>query len=344
MIPVFRAFLARGLPQRIGGLPGALPLCAAVIAASLAPAPAARAMTVAALLPAAAERADARTEAFATYALPIGPWEDGSMLTRRAEGRVALSAWRMPDPGTGTLGLFSPLRDALAGEGWRILYECETQSCGGFDFRYSTQVLPEPAMHVDLGDFRFLSARRGEAGAEEVLSLLVSRSAGSGLGYVQAIEVAPAAEAGAEIGAEVGPAQSTTSTKSQESGGIADFAASLEQGSLVLEGLSFASGSTTLESQGGELLQDLAAYLLAHPGRQVALVGHTDVSGNLEANVNLSKRRAEAVRARLIEAYKVDGRRVSALGAGFMAPRAPNLTEEGRALNRRVEVVLTSTD
>ena len=299
----------------------------------------AAASTVAALLPASAERATTRTDAFSTYALPIGPWEDGSMLTRRAEGQVALSSWRMPDAEGGTYGLFSPLRDALDRQGWRILYECETQSCGGFDFRYSTQVLPEPAMHVDLGDFRFLSARRSDAAGEQVLSLLVSRSAGSGLGYVQAIEVAPA-----------DPAQTTpdrvlttTSSKAPQNADLASFSAALERGSLVLEGVSFASGSTTLEDQGGEVLQDLAAYLLAHPQRQVALVGHTDASGNLEANVSLSKRRAEAVRTRLIAEYKIDGSRVSALGAGFMAPRAPNLTEEGRAQNRRVEVVLTST-
>lgn len=312
--------------------------CAALLAVHIAPSPL-LAMTIADLLPKTAERAAIRTEPYSTYALPIGPWEDGSMLTRRAEGRVALSAWRMPDPGTGTYGLFSPLREALAKDGWRILYECETQSCGGFDFRYSTQVLPEPAMHVDLGDFRFLSARRTGEEGEEVMSLLVSRSAGSGLGYVQAIEVLPAATTPTEAALP----QPTLSSKSQGLGAASEVAASLERGSLVLEGLSFASGSTQLESQGADLLKDLADYLAAHPDRQVALVGHTDASGNLEANVSLSKRRAEAVRAHLIEVYKVDGRRITALGAGYMAPRAPNLTEEGRALNRRVEAMLTST-
>lgn len=340
-----RDILARCAPwlaDRHALLPrGGLALCALLLSLGAAPASTPRDGPVAPLLPVEAERASLRSEALATYALPIGPWEDGSMLTRRTEGQIASSSWRMPDPGTGTLGIFGPLREALAREGWRILYECETQSCGGFDFRYSTQVLPEPDMHVDLGDFRFLSARRQGREGEEVLSLLVSRSAGSGLGYVQAIEVTPPADPTA--GTEAAPQQATTSSKTPAAADLAGLATRLEQGALVLEGLSFASGAATLESEGGTHLRDLAQYLIAHPDRSIALVGHTDASGSLETNVTLSKRRAEAVRARLLSEYKADGARITALGAGFMAPRAGNLTEEGRAQNRRVEVILTST-
>lgn len=284
--------------------------------------------------PPGAERTAQRIEAMGSHALPIGPWADGAMLTQRVEGRVDQSAWRIPGASDqGTLALLAPLRAALLAEGWQVLFECETLSCGGFDFRYSTQVLPEPAMHVDLGDFRFLSARRGRGEEREHLSLLVSRSAGAGTGHVQMIRIAPAGP----VPPAAAPARPVAPA---EAGGLA---AALDNGSAVLDGVTFASGDASTVQGGDAALAELAAWLAANPGRTIALVGHTDASGSLEANVALSRRRAEAVRARLIADHGADGARITALGAGFMAPRGSNLTEEGRAKNRRVEAIVTST-
>jgi OOP family OmpA-OmpF porin len=62
--------------------------------------------------------------------------------------------------------------------------------------------------------------------------------------------------------------------------------------------------------------------------------------GTLDSNIALSQARAEAVRMRLIEDHGVAPERVEAHGIGFLAPRAPNRTETGRDLNRRVEAVV----
>ena len=294
--------------------------------------------------PPGAERTAERVEPMGSYALPIGPWADGSMLTQRTEGRVEQSAWRLPDSRAGTLALLAPMRAALLADGWQMLFECETAGCGGFDFRYSTQVLPEPAMHVDLGDFRFLAVRRGGGAQAEYLSLLVSRSAGAGTGHVQMIRVGPAADeppVQAAVSSKSGPDRAVpASPRAEAAGGLAQ---ALENGSVVLNGVEFASGAADVAQGGDAVLAELAAYLAAHPARSIALVGHTDASGSLEANIALSKRRAEAVRARLIAEMGADGSRITALGAGFMAPRGSNLTDEGRAANRRVEAMLTST-
>lgn len=285
--------------------------------------------------PTGAERTMERVERLGSYAIPIGPWQDGSLVTRTSEGRVEMTAWRMAAPGMGTLEIMAPLRETLKADGWQVLFDCETRSCGGFDFRYATQVLPEPAMHVDLGDYRFLSVRRGA----EVLSLLVSRSGGAGTGHVQMIRVSPAEPdmptAALATKSEPGPVAAVPAP-----GSIGD---ALERGAVVLKGLVFESGAATLAGADEAMLADLAAYLVAHPDRSIALVGHTDAAGSAEANVALSRRRAEAVRTRLIESHGADAQRVQAMGAGFMAPRASNLTEEGRAANRRVEAILTST-
>ena len=75
----------------------------------------------------------------------------------------------------------------------------------------------------------------------------------------------------------------------------------------------------------------------------VLLVGHTDAAGGLEANIALSRRRAASVVAHLVGELGVSRAQVSAEGVGYLVPRASNLTDQGRAENRRVEVVLTST-
>ena len=75
----------------------------------------------------------------------------------------------------------------MTAAGYAVLFQCETVTCGGFDFRFGIDILAEPDMHVDLGDFRFLAAERVINGKPETLSLMISRSAL--LGFVQMTEV-----------------------------------------------------------------------------------------------------------------------------------------------------------
>jgi outer membrane protein OmpA-like peptidoglycan-associated protein len=72
------------------------------------------------------------------------------------------------------------------------------------------------------------------------------------------------------------------------------------------------------------------------------IVGHTDDTGSLSHNLDLSRRRAEAVVAGLVNDYEISGDRLTAFGAGPYAPVASNESEEGRKNNRRVELVKRS--
>ena len=81
-------------------------------------------------------------------------------------------------------------------------------------------------------------------------------------------------------------------------------------------------------------------YLLKHPDASVILVGHTDTVGKLEANIKLSKDRAQAVTERLIKKYGVKSDQLSSDGVGYLSPITSNETEQGRDMNRRVEVIL----
>ena len=87
-------------------------------------------------------------------------------------------------------------------------------------------------------------------------------------------------------------------------------------------------------------MQELAAFIQARPGLKLALVGHTDSTGGLDGNIAVSRKRAEAVRDRLIADYGVPSTNVQAQGMGYLAPIANNLTAAGREANRRVEVIV----
>ena len=106
-----------------------------------------------------------------------------------------------------------------------------------------------------------------------------------------------------------------------------------------LPGIYFAFNSAVLDAASDRTITSVAGLLDRHPEWTVTLEGHTDSIGSSDANRLLSERRVTTVRARLISAHKVDGARVRAAGFGSARPREPNATIEGRARNRRVELV-----
>ena len=317
-----------------------------------------------------------RREAQSRQEMAVGPYTVQGTESRAVEGGLLQQAFRLDSPGIGTLDLMANLRAQVQAAGFSVIYECETMTCGGFDFRYAMSVLPEPDMHVDLGDFRYLAAERAGPLGTEYLSLLVSRAIG--LGFVQVTAITPgndppptpalptegfsaigatglpdtSASAGAGAAAEGGHVTRTLSLPKPGNGPetgapslTADqIGAALKgEGRLVLENLVFASGSAGLEDRSYPLLEALAEWLGAHPDQTIALVGHTDASGGLSINIALSKRRAESVRQYLLATYDLPAAQIAAEGVGYLAPRAGNLTDEGRRKNRRVEVMLTST-
>ncbi len=278
--------------------------------------------------PGPADLSGERREALGSYALPTGPWSDGQVPTRTVEGPLLQTAWRVDLPGATSLELLEPLRAQLQARGWRVVFECETEACGGFDFRYSTEVLPEPDMHVDLGDFRFLSAQRNGPAGPEALSLLVSRSPQSG--FVQVTQVGGAAF--------TPPVRTDAGTVPQDPATL-DIDAALASRTFALDDLVFDSGAARLGDGEFPSLLRLADWLKANPDARIVLVGHTDASGALAGNIALSRDRAASVRTRLVEAFGIPAGQIEAEGVGYLVPRASNATEEGRAQNRRVEAM-----
>ena len=110
-------------------------------------------------------------------------------------------------------------------------------------------------------------------------------------------------------------------------------------GHATVYGIYFDTGKSEVKSESQAALQEVAKLLSSDPGLKLLVVGHTDSVGQLEANMKLSQARAEAVIQALIKSHGVAATRLKAQGAGPIAPVATNRTEEGRAKNRRVELV-----
>ena len=280
-------------------------------------------------LPQGARQSAAEVVGDDSYRLPTAPWNGETVPSVTVEGTVTKQVWKVLTPGLTNLQVLRPLRRQLTEAGFEVLFECRDSDCGGFDFRFGTDVLPAPDMHVDLTSYRFLAARKGA----EAVSLLISRNRQSS--YVQIIQV----------GAGAAKVTARDTAPRANSGPQGPMGEALEaEGRVVLADLTFVTGSANLGEGPFASLSELAAYLAANPGRQVALVGHTDSVGSLEGNIALSKRRAGAVMDRMIASYGVRPDQMAAEGMGYLAPIAANLTAKGREANRRVEAVLVSVE
>jgi outer membrane protein OmpA-like peptidoglycan-associated protein len=108
---------------------------------------------------------------------------------------------------------------------------------------------------------------------------------------------------------------------------------------MTLSGDAFASGQAQLRPEARDNLDQVTAFLSRHPGRQVLIEGHTDNRGSANLNQVLSQRRAESVLRALVE-EGIGAERMTAVGRGMAEPIADNASAEGRARNRRVDIVL----
>jgi outer membrane protein OmpA-like peptidoglycan-associated protein len=120
-----------------------------------------------------------------------------------------------------------------------------------------------------------------------------------------------------------------------------DIAKALEKdGRVVISGgILFETDSAKLTPSAADLVRRISDMMKENPDLKVAVVGHTDSTGDFNYNLKLSERRAKA----MVEALVKDGvapNRLTGVGIGPLSPAVPNDTPEGRAQNRRVELVL----
>jgi len=110
-------------------------------------------------------------------------------------------------------------------------------------------------------------------------------------------------------------------------------------GRYVTHGILFDTGSDRLKPESAPVIQSIAKGLETNPNLRLLIEGHTDSVGNAAANMDLSRRRAEAVKSVLVAQFKIDAGRLTTAGMGATKPIDTNDTPQGRAQNRRVELV-----
>lgn len=265
--------------------------------------------------------------------LPDAAWSPDVPVTA-TEGAIRRQVFERPNSTFTSLQLIEPIRAQLRDQGYEQIFTCADAECGGFDFRFQLDLIGEPFMHVDLGNYRY--ALMQKTGAEPHTVAVVASPART-TGFVHITEVSDAVFP--DISDDPAP---STDAPLPETGDFADRL--LAAGHVVLSDVVFETGSVDLGAGPFGSLEDLALWLRANPSARVVVVGHTDAVGSLDANTSLSRRRAQAVVGRLTQAFGTNPVQLEAAGAGYLAPIATNLTAEGRAANRRVEIVLLSLD
>lgn len=260
-----------------------------------------------------------RDEAFTDYTRIIG-FAKGQLQTETLEGRLTRIRYNNP-PGRATLEIIRNYRDALTARGLRVDWECANRGACGSTARYGEGRGWNGVNGLNPGigsDVRYFTGHMSaQGGGKTYVAIAVSPTYTD----LHVLEAAGMDSGMVEVSADA-------------------LAAGLEaEGKVTLQGIYFDTGKDTLKAESNAALEQVAALLRAQPKLRLLVVGHTDSQGNASTNMTLSQKRAQRVREALVQRYGIAAARLTAQGAGSLSPVASNATEDGRAQNRRVELV-----
>lgn len=246
-------------------------------------------------------------------------FKDGKPVdARQLEGRITRIAYRTP-PGPSILEVSRNFETQLAKAGFETLLACDTDACGGIPFTEAIDSLPVPQMWVDGFNYHYYAGRKTDGGREIFASVIVSENNREIFAQL--------------IVAELGAIQNKMVDAAAMAKGIG------EAGHIALYGIYFDTDKAVIKPESRPTLEQIAKLLTSQPQLNVFIVGHTDNQGAYDYNLDLSRRRAEAIAAELVKSFRIAQARLRTAGVGFLAPVGSNATEAGRALNRRVELV-----
>ena len=113
---------------------------------------------------------------------------------------------------------------------------------------------------------------------------------------------------------------------------------------LHVYGINFLSGRAIIQPEYFSLITKVQESIKIFPDRHILIEGHTDSQGNASTNKRLSEERASAVREYIVANMSLNREQITAVGYGSAQPIASNKTEEGRAKNRRIDVVINLSE
>jgi outer membrane protein OmpA-like peptidoglycan-associated protein len=264
------------------------------------------------------------TKEFDEFSLPLGPVDEENTITKNQhlEGKITRIVYVAP-AGRTVLEVFRNYQAALKKAGFETLFTCGPQGCG-------STIANAYANSGDNADYwgpehgiHYISAKLGRPEGDVYVSLLVDDQGGDSRAEAELYVI------------EVKPMESDLITVN-----AASLANDINHtGHASVYGIYFDTGKADIKPESDATLKEIAKLLQGDPRLKLYVVGHTDNQGALDMNMDLSRRRAEAVLSALTTKYAVPAVRLKAYGSGPYAPVASNDTEAGRAKNRRVELV-----
>lgn len=272
------------------------------------------------------------TVGFTDYPLLTGPLEGGGVEANpesvlELEGALTRITYRAPAERS-VLEVLRNYEQALAAAGFKTIFSCEEAECGGeYDFANFAERDRSMDIWGDKRSHRYLSARLTRGEGDVYVSLYVTKNASGGpskdrsMIQLDVIELEPMQQNMVVVEATAMERDLTA------------------DGRVAIYGILFDFDSDAISPESRPQLDEVGKLLTDNPDLDVLVVGHTDAQGALDYNRDLSERRAASVVEALVGDYGVAAERLTPLGVGMAAPVASNRTEEGRALNRRVELV-----
>lgn len=267
---------------------------------------------------------DYKVAQFDEYILPLGVFKGGKLTkSQKLEGKVTQIMYNTPEDRS-VLEIYRNYESALKRAGFEPLFSGTSKELVD---EWRDAFVAATSRHQDPG---LLSYSLGLGGEGRYLAAKLARQEGDvyvalyvAYHYVQLDVV------------EVKPMETGLVTVNVEA--LAEGIA--KTGHVAIYGIYFDTGKADVKPESEPALKEIAKLLQQNPKLNLYVVGHTDNVGTLTANMELSKLRAEAVVKALVSMHGIDSKRLHPVGVGSLAPVASNKTEEGRAKNRRVELV-----
>lgn len=251
--------------------------------------------------------------------------EHGGDEWLKLQGRVTQIRYEGPT-GRSSLEIISNLQAGLAAKGFKTQFDCADAACftGNLQDSYllglqldSPQQNGRYAAHA-----RYALASLDRPEGMIYVAMLVGEGVPSPTVFLRIVELKPM-DAGKVVFVDADVMRKSIA----------------ESGRVALYGIFFDTNRDTLKPDSRPTLEQIARLLKTNGGMKVIVTGHTDNQGAFDYNVDLSRRRAAAVVNALVADHGIARDRLTPFGAGMAAPAATNTTDDGRAKNRRVELV-----
>lgn len=259
----------------------------------------------------------------------------------RVEGRITLLYYALPE-GRSSLEVLRNYQSSLEGKGFRVTFTCATgngscyaaregRSTGTAPYDFANALDANPELPRLNGDFirnyfgtqaRYLLAKLARPEGAVYVSIALAEHNRGNHAFIRVVE-----------------------TKEMDAGKIGFIDADgmqksiADSGRVSLYGIHFDFDSDLVRADSKPTLDEIATLLRGDSSLRLSIIGHTDAKGGADYNRELSRRRAANVRNALVETYAIDAARLDSRGAGAAEPVASNDDEDGRARNRRVELV-----